>query len=157
MSTMNQRNNYRLILFPPPFRGHINPMLQLGRILYAQGFSITVLHANFRAPDPSSYPHFAFRSFADGLDRLEASMSDIPGLISLLNARCASPFKECLREMMSLQGGEEVPVACLISDSLFSFTCIVAKRLNVRTLTLRTGGATSLYVYTIYPVLKEKG
>lgn len=84
-------------------------------------------------------------------------MSDIPGLISLLNARCASPFEECLREMMSLQGGEEVPVTCLISDSLFGFTCGVAKRLKVRALMLRTGSAASLYVYTIYPVLKEKG
>ncbi|KAI6676270.1 hypothetical protein NL676_037066 [Syzygium grande] len=132
-------------------------MLQLGRILYARGFSITVLHTNFRAPDPSSHPHFTFRSITDGLDRSEASMSDIPGLISLLNARCASPFEECLREMMSLQGGEEVPVACLISDSLFGFTCGVAKRLKVRALMLRTGSAASLYVYTIYPVLKEKG
>ncbi|KAK3422565.1 hypothetical protein EUGRSUZ_G03009 [Eucalyptus grandis] len=153
---MNQRNNHRLILFPLPFQGHINPMLQLGRILYARGFSITILHTNFNAPDPSSHPHFAFRSIADGLDQSKASKSDIPGLISLLNTLCVSPFEECLREMMSLQGGEAVPVACLISDSLFSFTCGVAERLKVRALMLRTGCATCLYLYTICPVLKEK-
>ncbi|XP_030451215.1 UDP-glycosyltransferase 76F1-like [Syzygium oleosum] len=154
---MNQRNNHRLVLFPLPFQGHMNPMLQLGRILYTRGFSITILHTNFNAPDPSSHPHFAFRSIANGLDRSEASTLDIPRLVSLLNARCASPFEECLREMMPSPGVDAVPVACLISDQLFSFMCGVAERLKVRALVLRTGGAASLYVYTILPVLKEKG
>ncbi|XP_010068905.1 UDP-glycosyltransferase 76F1-like [Eucalyptus grandis] len=48
-------------------------------------------------------------------------------------------------------------VACLISDSLFSFACDVAERLKVRALVLPVGGATSFYVYTILPLLKEKG
>ncbi|KAF8030072.1 hypothetical protein BT93_E2484 [Corymbia citriodora subsp. variegata] len=129
---MNQRNNPRLVLFPLPFQGHLNPMFQLGRILHARGFSITVLHTNFNAPDPSSHPHFAFRSIADGLDRSEASISDIPGLISLPNNQCAaSPFEESLREMMSSPSGDAAPVACVISDSLFSFTCGVAQRLKL--------------------------
>ncbi|XP_030534611.1 UDP-glycosyltransferase 76F1-like [Rhodamnia argentea] len=155
---MNQRNNHRLVLFPLPFQGHINPMLQLGRILYARGFSITILHTDFNAPNPSSHPHFAFRSIADGLNQPQASAADIPGLMSLLNARCASPFEESLREIvMSLQGGEAAPVAGLISDAMFNFTCGVAERLKVRALVLRTGGAASLYVYSIYPIFKEKG
>ncbi|KAF8021996.1 hypothetical protein BT93_G2201 [Corymbia citriodora subsp. variegata] len=154
---MNPRNNHRVILFPLPFQGHINPMLQLGRILYARGFSITILHTNFNALDPSSHPHFAFRSIADGLDQSEASLSDIPSIVSLLNARCVGPFEECMREMVSSPGGDAVPIACLISDPFFSFPCGVAERLKVRALTLRTGGATSLYVFTICPVLKEKG
>ncbi|KAF8030071.1 hypothetical protein BT93_E2483 [Corymbia citriodora subsp. variegata] len=154
---MNQRNNHRVVLFPLPLQGHINPMLQLGQILHARGFSITILHTNFNAPDPSSHPHFTFRSIACGLHRSEVSMSDIPDLISLLNTQCASPFEEHLREMMSLPGGDAVPIACVISDSLFSFTCGVAERLKVRALVLLTGGATSLHVYTILRLLKEKG
>ncbi|KAF8021997.1 hypothetical protein BT93_G2202 [Corymbia citriodora subsp. variegata] len=154
---MNQRNNHRLVLFPLPLQGHINPMLQLGQILHARGFSITILHTNFNSLDPSSHPHFAFRSIADGLDQSKASLSDIPGLISLLNTRCASPFEECMREMVSSPGGDAVPIACVISDTRFSFTCGVAERLKVRALMLRTGGATSLHVYSILPVLKEKG
>ncbi|XP_039173896.1 UDP-glycosyltransferase 76F1-like [Eucalyptus grandis] len=128
---MNQRNNHHLILFPLPFQGHINPMLQLGRILCARGFSITILHTNFNAPDPSSHPHFTFRSIGDSFDRSEAPPSDIPGLLLLLNTRCASPFEERLQEMMSSPGGDSVPVACLISDSLFSFACDVAERLKL--------------------------
>ncbi|KAI6676272.1 hypothetical protein NL676_037068 [Syzygium grande] len=154
---MNPRINHRLILFPHPFQGHMNSTLQLGRILYARGFSITIVHANFNAPDPTSHPHFAFRSIADGIDQSEASTSDIRGLLALLNARCAVPFEECLQEMVSSQGGDAAPIACLISDSMFSFTCGVAERLKVRALVLRTGGAAFLYVATIFPVLKEKG
>ncbi|XP_030451217.1 UDP-glycosyltransferase 76F1-like [Syzygium oleosum] len=154
---MNPRINHRLILFPHPFQGHMNSTLQLGRILYARGFSITIVHTNFNAPDPTSHPHFAFRSIADGIDQSEASTSDIRGLLALLNVRCAVPFEECLQEMVSSQGGDAAPIACLISDSMFSFTCGVAERLKVRALVLRTGGAAFLYVATIFPVLKEKG
>ncbi|KAK3422564.1 hypothetical protein EUGRSUZ_G03008 [Eucalyptus grandis] len=154
---MNPRNNHRLILFPHPFQGHMNSMFQLGQILYARGFSITIVHTNFNVPDPSSHPHFAFRSIADGIDQSEASTLGTRGLIALLDVRCAVPFEECLREMVSSQGGDAAPIACLIADSLFSFTCSVAQRLKVHALVLRTGGAVYLYVATIFPVLKEKG
>ncbi|KAF8022128.1 hypothetical protein BT93_G2312 [Corymbia citriodora subsp. variegata] len=163
-SRMNPRDNYRLILFPHPFQGHMNSMLQLGRILYARGFSITIIHTNFNAPDPSSHPHFAFRSIADGIDQSEASTPDVRGLLALLDVRCAAPFEECVREMVSPRGGgggggggDAAPIACLISDSMFSFTSSVAQRLKVRALVMRTGGAAFLYVATIFPVLKEKG
>ncbi|KAF8022127.1 hypothetical protein BT93_G2311 [Corymbia citriodora subsp. variegata] len=155
---MNPRNNLRLMLFPHPFQGHMNSMLQLGRILYARGFSITIVHTNFNAPDPSSHPHFAFRSIADGIDQSEASTPDVRGLLALLDVRCAAPFEECMREMVSPRGGgDAAPIACLISDSMFSFTSSVAQRLKVRALVLRTGGAAFLYVATLFPVLKEKG
>ncbi|KAL3732312.1 hypothetical protein ACJRO7_029047 [Eucalyptus globulus] len=154
---MNPRNNHRLILFPHPFQGHMNSMSQLGQILYARGFSITIVHTNFNVPDPSSHPHFTFRSIADGIDQSEASTLGTRGLIALLDVRCAVPFEECLREMVSSQGGDAAPIACLIADSLFSFTCSVAQRLKVHALVLRTGGAVYLYVATIFPVLKEKG
>ncbi|XP_010067473.2 UDP-glycosyltransferase 76F1 [Eucalyptus grandis] len=154
---MNPRNNRRLILFPHPFQGHMNSMIQLGRILHAQGFSITIIHTNFNAPDPSSHPHFAFRSIPDGIDQSKASTLGIGNLLALLDVQCAVPFEECLREMVSSQGGDAAPIACLISDSLFSFTCSVAKSLKVHALVMRTGGAAYLYVATILPVLKEKG
>lgn len=132
-------------------------MLQLGRILYARGFSITIVHTNFNAPDPSSHPNFAFQSITDGIDQSEASTLDTRGLLALLDVRCAVPFEECLREIVSSQGGDAAPIACLISDSMFSFTCSVAQRLKVHALVLRTAGAAFLYIATIFPVLKEKG
>ncbi|KAF8030075.1 hypothetical protein BT93_E2486 [Corymbia citriodora subsp. variegata] len=136
---MNQRNNRRLVLFPVPFQGHINPMLQLAQILHNRGFSITILHTDLNSPDPSSHPHFAFRSIGDGLSQSEASMSNVVRLIALLNARCAAPFEERLREEVSSPDGRDAPVTCLIADALFRFTWDVAERAGVRRMVLRTG------------------
>ncbi|XP_010067477.2 UDP-glycosyltransferase 76F1 [Eucalyptus grandis] len=151
---MNQRNNHRLVLFPLPFQGHINPMLQLAQILHDRGFSITVLHTDLNSPDPSSHPHFAFRSIGDGLSQSEASTLDLVRLITLLNARCAAPFEERLREEVS---SPDAPVTCLIADALFSFPRDVAERAGVRRMVLRTGGATSLRVFAGFRLLRERG
>ncbi|KAL3732317.1 hypothetical protein ACJRO7_029052 [Eucalyptus globulus] len=151
---MNQRNNRRLVLFPGPIQGHINPMLQLAQILHDRGFSITILHTDLNSPDPSPHPSFAFRSIGDGLGQSEASTSDIVRLIMLLNARCAAPFEERLREEVSSQ---DAPVTCLIADALFSFARDVAERAGVRTMVLRTGGATAFRVFAGFRLLRERG
>ncbi|MFS8012875.1 putative cytokinin 7-beta-glucosyltransferase [Helianthus anomalus] len=44
VSTLRSR---RIILFPLPFQGHINPMLQLANILHTRGFKITIIHAEY--------------------------------------------------------------------------------------------------------------
>ncbi|XP_030534608.1 UDP-glycosyltransferase 76F1-like isoform X2 [Rhodamnia argentea] len=151
---MNQRNNRRLVLFPVPFQGHINPMLQLAQILHNRGFSITILHTDLNAPDPSSHPHFAFRSIGDGLGQSEVSTSDLVRLMALINARCAAPFEERLREEAS---SPDTPITCLIVDALFGFTRDVAERAGVRRMVLRTGGATSLRVFARFRLLRERG
>ncbi|XP_050386276.1 LOW QUALITY PROTEIN: UDP-glycosyltransferase 76F1-like [Argentina anserina] len=152
---MEQRKGRRLILFPLPFQGHINPMLELANILHLKGFSITIIHTNYNSLNPSSHPHFTFHSISDGLSESEASAKDILRLISLLNVKCVEPFRECLASLLS--DVSEEPVACLISDAIFHFAQSVADRLKVPTVVLRTGGASSFTVFAAFPQLREKG
>ncbi|KAJ0657854.1 hypothetical protein HanLR1_Chr14g0551311 [Helianthus annuus] len=42
----------RVIMFPLPYQGHVNPMFQLANLLYSKGFSITIFHTNFNKPKP---------------------------------------------------------------------------------------------------------
>ncbi|KAL3732320.1 hypothetical protein ACJRO7_029055 [Eucalyptus globulus] len=151
---MNQRNNRRLALFPVPFQGYINPKLHLAQILHDQGFSITILHTDLNSPDPSSHPHFTFRSISDGLRQSEASTSDGVRLMTLLNARCAAPFEERLREEVS---SLDAPVTCLIADALFGFNRDAAERAGVRRMVLRTTGATSFRVLAGFRSLRGRG
>ncbi|PPD70856.1 hypothetical protein GOBAR_DD32266 [Gossypium barbadense] len=58
---MEQRKGRRLVLFPLPLQGHINPMFDLANILHSRGFSITIIHTTFNSPNPSNYPHFTFQ------------------------------------------------------------------------------------------------
>ncbi|KAL6206376.1 hypothetical protein ACLB2K_023624 [Fragaria x ananassa] len=142
----------RLILFPVPLEGHINPMLKLANLLYSKGFSITIIHTQFNSPNPSLHPHFTFQSIPDGLSETEASPKDIILLFSLFNTKCVQPFKECLSSLLS-----EEPVACLISDSIFHFTQSVAESFKLPRIVFETGSMTCYAVFTHFPLLREKG
>ncbi|XP_004307596.1 PREDICTED: UDP-glycosyltransferase 76C2-like [Fragaria vesca subsp. vesca] len=150
------RKGQRLILFPLPFQGHINPMLELANVLHFRGFSITILHTNFNSLNPSNHPHFTFHSIPDGLSETETSTKSPMLLVSCLNRRCHDPFRNCLANLLSDDGSEE-PIACLITDPLFNFTQSVAKSFKLPRMLLRTGSVTSTIVYAAFPLLWEKG
>ncbi|KAM5553117.1 UDP-glycosyltransferase 76F1-like [Rosa sericea] len=152
---MDQRKGRRLILFPFPLQGHINPMIELANILHFKGFSITIIHTNFNSLNPSTHPNFTFHSISDDLSESEATEEDSLLVLSYLNAKCSEPFRECLATLLS--SVTEEPVACLICDPLFDFTQSVAESLKLPRILLRTSGASSTAVYSAFPLLREKG
>ncbi|KAL9412180.1 hypothetical protein AB3S75_045744 [Citrus x aurantiifolia] len=157
-SHMQQKKGRRLILFPLPFQGHINPMLQLANILYSQGFSITIIHTKFNSPNPSNYPHFTFCSIQDGLSETEAFTTDFVALISVLHVKCAAPFQDCLAKLLSnAEEEEEEPITCLITDATWFFTQDVAESLKLPRIVLRSLSVSSSLVYAALPVLSQKG
>ncbi|KAB2616033.1 UDP-glycosyltransferase 76C4-like [Pyrus ussuriensis x Pyrus communis] len=145
----------RLILFPMPLQGHINPMLELANVLHHKGFSITIIHTQFNSLNPTTHPHFIFHSIPVELSRTEASTNDGMAFILLLNVKCFEPFSECLPRLLS--DDDQEPVACLISDLLFSFTQHVAENLKLPRILLRTSAASSFVAYAAFPLLLEKG
>ncbi|GLT43790.1 hypothetical protein SLA2020_177210 [Shorea laevis] len=152
---MEQRKGRRLLLFPLPFQGHINPMIQLGNILHSKGFSITIITTNFNSPNPSNYPHFDFHFINENLSEDEKSQPNIVALVQLINIRCAQPLRDCLAELLS--NVLEEPILCLISDVSCYFTRAVADELKLRRMVLRTSGATAFFFYTALHLLCEKG
>lgn len=152
---------HKVILFPLPFQGHINPMLQLANILHSRGFSITIIHTSFNSPNPTNYPHFDFYSIPDGLsdsDRDQTSTDHVISLLPLLNVRCVVPFKDCLAKLLSSNVGEEESrVCCLITDAVWHFSQDVANELKIPRIVLRTTSISSFLVFTAALVLQEKG
>ena len=152
---MEQRKGLRLVLFPLPLQGHINPMLDLATILHSKGFSITLVHTKFNSPNPLNHPHFTFHSIPDGLSETQVSTNNVISLITLLNINCVEPFRECLARLISDTSDE--PVACLISDVIFHFTRAVAESLQLPRVVIRTTSATSFAVLHSFPLLLQKG
>ena len=152
---MQHKNGRRLILFPLPLQGHINPMLQLANILYTKGFSITIIHTQFNSPNSNNYPHFTFHSIPDGLLESEASISDVIALLTLLNVNCVTPFRDCLAKLLTDVSKEFV--ACLITDAVWHFTQAVAEALKIKRIVLRTSNLSSFLAYAALPRLREKG
>lgn len=155
-SNVQQKKGRRVILFPLPLQGHINPMLQLASILYSQGFSITIIHTNFNSPNPSNYPHFSFNSISESLWESEVSTEDTISLLTVLNDKCVVPFQDCLAKLIS-NGDQEEPVACLITDAIWHFAQTVADTLRLPRIVLRTSSISSFLAFSAFQILLEKG
>ncbi|KAK6145294.1 hypothetical protein DH2020_022114 [Rehmannia glutinosa] len=120
-----------VVLVPYPFQGHITPMLQLGSILHAKGFSITIAHTKFNSPNPSNQPKFTFLPLSDNLDGYDTSFYNILNAISVMNKNCESSFEEYI---VGMKG----KVGCIIYDSIMKFVDVVANKLKLPTIVLRT-------------------
>jgi hypothetical protein len=149
----------RVLMFPLPFQGHINPMMQLADVLHSRGFGITVFHAAFNAPDPARRPA-GYRFVPVGADVPAGDLlptgsdADFAGAMLRINERLQAPFQDSLRGLLE---EEEIAPACLVVDSNFRGIQVVAERLGVPTLVLRTGGAACLVAYMAFPALCDKG
>lgn len=152
---LQAKKGRRLVLFPVPLQGHINPMIQLANILHLKGFSISIIHTEFNSPDHSRYPHFTFYVIPDGLLEYEASTSDLSILIKQLNLNCVSPFRECLASLLSDVNKE--PVACLITDSIWYFTQDLANSFKLPRIVFRTTSVCSFSAFHALPIFREKG
>ncbi|KAH7839163.1 hypothetical protein Vadar_000617 [Vaccinium darrowii] len=144
-------NEHRLVLFPVPLQGHINPMLQLANILHSKGFSITIIHTHFNSPTKSNHPHFTFLPISDGLSKTGASKEEIVPLLAQLNTNCVDPFRDCLAGLLA-----DGPIACLITDALYHFSQSVADGFGLPRIVLRTSSIFSFLVFAAMTVMKEK-
>ncbi|KAI7741092.1 hypothetical protein M8C21_006494, partial [Ambrosia artemisiifolia] len=144
----------RIVLFPMPFQGHINPMFQLANILYTQGFKITIIHAQYNSPNHSTYPHFSFRSINERFSEVEHMLPtnrDISFYLKFLNRSCVDPFRDCLIELL-----DEEPIACLIVDAMFYFTQAVADDLKLPRMVLRTSSLGCTVAYSVLPFFSKE-
>lgn len=146
----------RLVLVPLPFRGHINPMLQLGSILLSKGFSITVIHTAFNSPDPSNHPEFHFVSIPHNLSDQVISSGNLVLLISVLNVNCQAPFQECLVRVVEQQDEQE-EIACIIYDELMYFSEAAAKYVKLPSIIFRTTSASTYISRSGILQLKAEG
>lgn len=148
----------RVLVFPLPFQGHIDPMLHLAGVLHARGLAVTVLHTRFNALDPARHPEFQFVAVPDGTPADVAATGRIIDIILAMNAAMeASPaVGEALRA--SAVAGQGRPRAsCLFVDANLLAVHRAARALGLPTLVLRTGSAACLGCFLAYPMLHEKG
>nr|GEY37001.1 UDP-glycosyltransferase 76B1-like [Tanacetum cinerariifolium] len=145
----------RIIMFPLPFQGHINPMLQLANILHSHGSEITIIHAEYNTPNYSNYPHFTFRSIRDHFSEIAEQLATNPDgsyFIKYLNKSCEDSFKECLAWLLD----KDSSVACLITDAGFYFTQAVADEFNLPRMVLRTSSLACVLAYGALPYYSPK-
>eukprot|EP00268_Persea_americana_P062572 TRINITY_DN80328_c0_g1_i1.p1 TRINITY_DN80328_c0_g1~~TRINITY_DN80328_c0_g1_i1.p1 ORF type:complete len:457 (-),score=75.74 TRINITY_DN80328_c0_g1_i1:61-1431(-) len=146
----------RLLLFPAPFHGHINPMLHLATFLHAKGFSITIFHTNHpTSPNPTDHANFTFVPISDGLTHENFSANDMLEVVAVLNTNCRGPFHDRVAEIMSEKADERF--SCMITDVLFPFTQDVAAHFKIPRILLRSSGAAATIAIYSLGLLGAKG
>ncbi|GAB2274425.1 hypothetical protein Dimus_009195 [Dionaea muscipula] len=151
------RHRRRVVLVVMPIQGHINPMMELAKILHSRGFPITIAHPEFNSPNPTSHPEFDYLLFegfsasngawdAAGTDFDFARMAD---LISSINSRCREPFQRSMEALRKEEEEEGGGIGCIIYDQYMFFAQAVASHLNLKGFGLRTGAAVTLMAFTV--------
>ncbi|CAA7026724.1 unnamed protein product [Microthlaspi erraticum] len=157
---MGKSNGLRVIMFPLPLQGCINPMLQLAKILHSRGFSITVIHTRFNAPKTSNHPLFTFLEIPHGLSETETRTRDFTHLLAALNRTCESPFRDCLTKLLQSADSEteeeKQKISCLIYDSGWIFTQPLAQSLNLPKFVLSTYKVSFFLDHFVLPQLRRE-
>jgi UDP-glucosyltransferase BX8/BX9 len=150
----------RVLFFPLPYQGHINPMFQLAGLLHARGFAVTIFHTHFNAPDPCRHPSYEFVPVF-GLDAGDSSSSYTAQAtldrILAMNRACEAPFRDRLTALLAQERRLQEDVACLVADAHLLTLMDVARGLGVPSLVLRTSSAACFRCFVAFPMLCDKG
>uniref|UniRef100_A0A0D9WX88 Glycosyltransferase n=1 Tax=Leersia perrieri TaxID=77586 RepID=A0A0D9WX88_9ORYZ len=147
----------RVVMFPFPFRSHIAPMLQLAELLRARGLAVTVIHADFNAPDASRHPDLTFVPLHESLPdavTAAAAAGDLVEQMLALNAACEAPFRDALIRCVARRDGQ---VACAVVDGQWYAAITAAAEVGVPALALRTDSAATLHCMLSYSRLCSDG
>ena len=153
------------VCVPFPAQGHINPMLQLAKLLHSRGFHITFVNSEFnhrrlirsRGEEAvKGLPDFQFKTIPDGLPPSDSDATQVvPLLCDSTRRTCLTPFLELLAKLNS--SSELPPVTCIVSDGIMNFCTKAAEVIGVPYVQLWTSSIVSLLGYLHYRELAERG
>ncbi|CAM8890305.1 unnamed protein product [Rhodiola kirilowii] len=154
------------VLVPYPAQGHINPFMQLAKLLHSKGFHITFVnnehnhHRLLRSKGldfVKGFEGLRFEAVSDGLPPSDPDATqDVPKLTeSIYSKSMKQPFCDLLRRLNSAP--DSPPVTCVISDVLMFFAWKVADELGIPNVQFWTASACGLLGYLQYDELQIIG
>ncbi|XP_010025434.2 linamarin synthase 2 [Eucalyptus grandis] len=165
LESRNSRALAHAVCVPFPAQGHINPMMQLAKLLHARGIFVTFVNTEFNhrrllrsrgAESLQDLENFCFETIPDGLPPSDSNATqDVPALCDSIQKNCLGPFKKLLARIKS----DEVvpPVTCVISDGAMGFASEAAKELGVPEVQFWTASACGFMGYLQYRELVKRG
>ncbi|XP_010503288.1 PREDICTED: UDP-glycosyltransferase 76E6-like [Camelina sativa] len=132
----------RIVLVPVPAQGHITPMMQLGKALNINDFSITVVEGQFnKVSSPSQhFPDFQFVTIPECLPESELERLGPLEFLLKLNKTSETSFTDCIRQLLLQQGNN---IACIIYDEFMYFCGAAAKEFKIPSFVFSTSSATN--------------
>ncbi|XP_020228441.1 linamarin synthase 1 [Cajanus cajan] len=144
-----------VVCVPFPAQGHVNPFMQLSKLLLCTGFHVTFVNTEFNHKRlvkslghefVEGQPHFRFETIPDGLPPSDKDATQsIAALCDATRKHCYEPLKELVKK---LNASHDVPVvSSIIYDGLMGFAGKVARDLNVSEQQFWTASACGLMGY----------
>ncbi|KAL6130137.1 hypothetical protein ACLB2K_068518 [Fragaria x ananassa] len=164
-STQLRAKELHAVCVPFPAQGHVNPMMQLAKLLYSKGFHITFVNTEFnhqrlirsRGSDSiKGLPDFQFAIIPDGLPPSdEDATQDVPSLCYSIRKTCLGPFKELVTKLNS---SFQVPhITCIVCDGIMGFGREAAKELGIPVVQFWTTSACGFMGYLQYSEFVKRG
>jgi len=160
-----QTQKPHIVCVPYPAQGHINPMMQLAKILRCMGFYITFVNSEYnhrrfiKSHGPEfvkGLPDFVYETIPDGLPPSDKDATqDIPALCDSTRKTCYGPFKDLV---LKLKASENVPpITCIIADGIMGVIGKVAKDMGIPEIQLWTASVCAYVGYLQFDELVEQG
>ncbi|OIW20264.1 hypothetical protein TanjilG_07521 [Lupinus angustifolius] len=154
-----------IVCVPFPAQGHVNPFMQLSKLLHYNGFHITFVNTEFNhrrlvkslgQDYVKGLPDFQFETIPDGLLHSDIDATqDVPILCDATKKHCYEPFKELVKKLNS---SDEVPsVSYIIADGTMGFAGKVAREFGIPDLQLWTASACGFVGYLQFHELVRRG
>ncbi|XP_058755752.1 linamarin synthase 2-like [Vicia villosa] len=161
----NHTQKPHAVFIPYPAQGHINPLMQLAKLLRCNGFHITFVNTEFNhkrlikslGPEfVKGLPDFQFETIPDGLPESDKDATqDVPLLSDALRTKFYAPFKDLINKLNT--SSPHISVSCIIADGLLGFAGRVAKELGIQELQFWTASACGFLGHLQYEELVKRG
>ncbi|CAI0449574.1 unnamed protein product [Linum tenue] len=161
-----QQQKPHAVLLPFPAQGHVNPFMQLAKLLHSEGFHITFVNTEHnhrrlvrtRGPEAvKGLPDFQFEAIPDGLPQSDKDATqDPPALCYAAQNYCLQPFMELMEKLRS-STPQLPPVTCIVSDGIMTFGIEAAELLRVQHASFWTASACGLVGYLQFDELVARG
>eukprot|EP01018_Ginkgo_biloba_P035958 Gb_31148 [translate_table: standard] len=145
------------LLFPFPAQGHINPMMQLAKILSSRQVFITFVNTDFihQRLNPKPNPRFRFESFPDGLSSDHVRTLKLPELCESTLTHAPPHIENIVAN--SMHSPTVPPITFIVSDGVLSFTQEIADKYGIPRVSFWTTSACGFSAYFHMPLLIDRG
>ncbi|XXG76715.1 hypothetical protein AAC387_Pa08g1011 [Persea americana] len=149
-----------VVCVPFPAQGHINPMLQLAKLLHSRGFFITFVHTDYthkRLSTLDSLDGFRFEVISDGFSPSTVGevqeYRNAEHLCQSVKENCVASFRDLLMKLHHPSDGHRV--TCVVSDPTMTFK--VPEEMGIPEVIFCPIAACGFMAFTQYHELMRRG